>query len=140
MQASRAASYLFFAPTPVVKEGGFLIIAAPCEEGAGEGVGEQRFYETMKNASDMPSLLEALRQTGYPPGAQRAFVMAKVLEKTHVIVVGAEHPDVVRDCKMIPAATMDEAFEMTRQALGDDLDVLLVPHALLTLPIVTSDE
>ena len=30
-QASRAASYLFFAPTPVVKPGGFFIIPAPCE-------------------------------------------------------------------------------------------------------------
>ena len=136
-QASRAASYLFFAPTPVVREGGSLIIAAPCQEGAGEGVGEQRFYETIKNATDMPSLLEELRRTGYPPGAQRAFVMAKVLEKARVVVVGAECPDVVRDCKMIPAATMDEALALAARELGPDLDVLVVPHALLTLPIVT---
>lgn len=136
-QASRAASYLFFAPTPVVREGGFLIIAAPCQEGAGEGVGEQRFYETIKNAIDMPALLDELRRTGYPPGAQRAFVMAKVLEKARVVVVGAECPDVVRDCKMIPAATMDEALALAAQELGNELDVLVVPHALLTLPIVT---
>jgi nickel-dependent lactate racemase len=139
-QASRAASYLFFAPAPVVKEGGFLIIAAPCEEGAGEGVGEQRFYETMKNASDMSSLLEQLRRTGYPPGAQRAFVMAKVLEKAQVVVVGAECPDVVRDCKMIPMGTLDEALALAARELGPELDVLIVPHALLTLPIVTNPE
>ncbi len=42
-QASRAPSYLFFAPVPVVRPGGFLIIPARCEEGAGDGVGEQRF-------------------------------------------------------------------------------------------------
>jgi nickel-dependent lactate racemase len=139
-QASRAASYLFFAPTPVVKEGGFLIIAAPCEEGAGEGVGEQRFYERMKRATDMPSLLDELRRTGYPPGAQRAFVMAKVLEKAHVVVVGAECPDVIRDCKMIPAHTMEEALNLAARELGDQLDVLVVPHALLTLPIVTNPQ
>jgi nickel-dependent lactate racemase len=135
-QASRAASYLFFAPTPVVKEGGVLIVAAPCEEGAGEGVGEQRFYETMKDATDMMSLLKELRRTGYPPGAQRAFVMAKVLEKAHVVIVGAEFPDVVRDCKMIPVDTMEEALQLAEQELGNQLDVLIVPHALLTLPIV----
>jgi nickel-dependent lactate racemase len=139
-QASRAASYLFFAPTPVVKEGGFLIIAAPCQEGAGEGVGEQRFYETIKAATDMPALLEELRRTGYPPGAQRAFVMAKVLEKAHVVVVGSEQPEVIRDCKMIPAASMDEALAMAARELGEGLDVLVVPHAMLTLPIVSSDE
>ncbi len=136
-QASRGASYLFFAPTPVVKAGGYLIIAAPCQEGAGEGVGEQRFYATMKAATDMRTLLEALRRTGYPPGAQRAFVMAKVLEQAHVVIVGSEHPEIVRDCKMIPAETMDHALALAGSALGDALDVLVVPHALLTLPIVT---
>jgi nickel-dependent lactate racemase len=135
-QASRAASYLFFAPTPVVKGGGFLIIAAPCEEGAGDGVGERRFYEKMRDATDMPSLLEELRRTGYPPGAQRAFVMAKVLEKARVVVVGAECPEVIRDCKMTPAATMEEALALAAQELGAELEVLVVPHALLTLPIV----
>jgi nickel-dependent lactate racemase len=135
-QASRAASYLFFAPTPVVKDGGFLIIAAPCEEGAGQGVGEQRFYQTIRRATDMPSLLDELRQTGYPPGAQRAFVMAKVLEKAQVVVVGAKYPEVVRDCKMIPADTMAHALDLAARELGDGLDVLVVPHALLTLPIV----
>jgi len=136
-QASRAASYLFFAPTPVVKPGGCIILPAPCPEGAGQGVGEQSYYATMTRAVDMPSLLAELRRTGYPPGAQRAFFMAKVLEKNSVIVVGAESPDVVRDLHMIPAIDMDEAIHFATQTLGHtDLDVLIVPHALFTLPIV----
>jgi nickel-dependent lactate racemase len=139
-QASRAASYLFFAPTPVVREGGYLITAAPCTEGAGDGVGERRFYEKMKSASDVRSLLDGLRRSGYPPGAQRAFVMAKVLEKAHVIVVGSEHPAVVRDCKMIPADTIDEALVLAARELGPELDVLIVPHALQTLPIVRNPD
>jgi nickel-dependent lactate racemase len=91
----------------------------------------------MRDASDMPSLLAELRKNGYPPGAQRAFVMAKVMEKTHVIVVGSETPEIVRQLKMIPAATMDQAFAIAKEKVGQkDLDVLVVPHALLTLPIV----
>jgi len=135
-QASRAASYLFFAPTPVLKPGGVFIIPARCEEGVGQGVGEQRFFNEMRNARDVSSLLTELRRTGYPPGAQRAFVMAKVLEKNDVIVAGSEHPSVVRDAKMIPAADMDEAFRIVSDRLGSGLNVLVVPHALLTLPIV----
>ncbi len=135
-QTSRAASYLFFAPTPVVKPGGFLIIPARCQEGAGEGVGEQRFLEKMRGARDMSSLLEELRRTGYPPGAQRAFIMAKVLEGARVVIVGSEHPDLVEACKMIPAETMEEALALAARELGDELDVLIVPHALLTLPVV----
>jgi nickel-dependent lactate racemase len=137
-QASRAASYLFFAPTPVVKEGGVIIIPALAQEGAGEGVGEQRFMEKMRSAVDMPSLLSELRRTGYPPGAQRAFVMAKVLEKNHVVIVGSRTPDVVRQAKMIPADSMDEAFAIAVEKIGrNDLEVVIVPHALQTLPIVT---
>ncbi|RLC74739.1 MAG: nickel-dependent lactate racemase [Chloroflexi bacterium] len=136
-QASRAASYLFFAPTPVVKPGGFLIIPARCEEGAGDGVGERRFLAAMRDAPDVQFILDDARKHGYPPGQQRAFVMAKVLEKARVVIVGSETPDVVRDCKMTPAATMKEALALAACELGDALDVLVVPHALLTLPVVS---
>ena len=86
----------------------------------------------------MPSLLEDLRRTGYPPGAQRAFVMAKVMEKNHVIIVGSKTPDLVRQVHMIPADHMDQAFLIAAEKMGrDDLDVIIVPHALMTLPIVT---
>jgi nickel-dependent lactate racemase len=136
-QASRAASYLFYAPTSVVKEGGVLIVPAPTPEGAGEGVGEQRFFEEMRGAVDISSFIEELRRTGYPPGAQRAFVMAKVMEKNHVIFVGSETPDLVRQMHMIPAEHMDQAFHIATKKMGrNDLDVLVVPHALMTLPIV----
>ena len=136
-QASRAASYLFFAPTPVVRPGGILIVPARCEEGTGEGVGEQRFFEALRDARDMSSLLAELRRTGYPPGAQRAFVMAKVMERNEVVIVGAECPEVVRAAKFTPVATMDEAFALAAETLGPNLDVLIVPHALLTLPVVS---
>lgn len=135
-QASRAASYLFFAPTPVVRPGGLLIVPAPCGEGAGEGVGEQRFLRAMQAAPDVQFILDDARQHGYPPGQQRAFVMAKVLEQNPVVIVGAADPELIRSAKFLAAATMKEAFEMAGQAPGESLEVLVVPHALLTLPIV----
>jgi nickel-dependent lactate racemase len=137
-QASRAASQLFFAPLCVVKEGGVFIVPAPTEEGAGQGFGERSFLETMKGAVNMDSLLAELRSTGYPPGGQRAFIMAKVLEKTQVIIAGTVTPDVVRQLHMTPAADMDEAFRVAASKIGrHDLDVLIVPQALLTLPIAS---
>jgi nickel-dependent lactate racemase len=135
-QASRAASYLFFAPVPVVRPGGVFIIPAPCSEGAGEGVGEQRFLRAMQEAHDVQSILDDARRHGYPPGQQRAFVMAKVLEQNDVIFVGTEDPDLVRSAKFRAAPTMEAAFTMASQKLGDHVDALIVPHALQTLPIV----
>lgn len=136
-QATRAPSYLFFAPTPVVRPGGFIIIPARCEEGAGAGVGEQRFLAALRDAPDVQFILDDARKHGYPPGQQRAFVMAKVLEQARVVIVGSECPDVVAACKMTPAATIEEALAMAARELGPNLDVLIVPHALLTLPVVT---
>ncbi len=138
-QASRAPSYLFFAPTCVLRPGGYFIIPARCEEGAGSGVGEQRFLSAMRDAPDVAFILDDARRNGYPPGQQRAFVMAKVLEKTHVIIVGSECPDIVAACKMIPAATMDEALQIATATLGASCDVLIVPHAMLTLPVVQAE-
>ncbi len=135
-QASRAASYLFFAPTPVVRPGGYLIVPARCGEGAGEGVGEQRFLTAMRDAPDVRTMLEDGRKHGYPPGQQRAFVMAKVLEQNKVIIVGSERPEVVSACKMVPAKTMEDALALAAADLGAKLDVLIVPHALLTLPVI----
>jgi len=135
-QASRAPSYLFFAPTPVVRPRGFFIIPARCEEGAGSGVGEQRFLAAMRDAPSIQFILEDARRNGYPPGQQRAFVMAKVLEQAKVVIVGSECPELVFACKMIPAATMDEALGLASQALGKRVKVLVVPHAMLTLPVI----
>ena len=136
-QASRAPSYLFFAPVSVVKPGGYFIIPALCEEGVGAGVGEQRFFTAMRDAPNIQYILDDARKNGYPPGQQRAFVMAKVLEGAKVVIVGSTCPDLVAACKMIPAATMEEALAMAQRDLGTNLDVLVVPHALLTLPVIS---
>jgi nickel-dependent lactate racemase len=137
-QASRAPSYLFFAPVPVVRKGGFFIIPARCEESAGAGVGEQRFLAAMRDAPNVQFILDDARKNGYPPGQQRAFVMAKVLEESNVVIVGSECPDLIAACKMIPAATMEEAIALATAKLGSACDVLIVPHAMLTLPVIHS--
>jgi len=132
-QASRAITYLQLTATPVVRRGGILIVPSPCPEGAGEGVGEQRFLAALRDAPDIETMLERMRANGYPPGAQRAFVVGQALAEIEVIVVGAQNPQVVRDCKMTPAGSMKEALAVAARKLGPPLDVLIVPHALQTL-------
>ena len=135
-QASRAPTYLYFAPTPVVRPGGFLIIPARCEEGAGLGVGEMRFLAAMQEAPDVQAILQDARLNGYPPGQQRAFVLAKVLEQVKIIIVGSECPELVRACKMLATPTIEQALELASQEVGKLCKVLIVPHAMLTLPVI----
>jgi nickel-dependent lactate racemase len=138
-QASRAPTYLHFAPTPVVRVGGCYIIPARCEEGAGSGAGEQRFLRAMRDAPNVGFILDDARRNGYPPGQQRAFVLAKVLEQAEVIIVGSECPDLVTACKMTPAPTMEAALDLAVRRVGTACRTLVVPHALLTLPVVTAN-
>ena len=53
----------------------------------------------MRDAPDVQSILDDARKNGYPPGQQRAFVMAKVLEQNRVIIVGSEYPEIVRPAR-----------------------------------------
>jgi nickel-dependent lactate racemase len=135
-QASRAASYLQFAPTPVVRKGGVIIIPAPCPEGAGEGVGEQRFLEAMSLPGGIHGVIERTRRNGIKPGAQRAYVMALVLQDIDVVVAGIEDPEIARSVGCIPAASIEEALDIAVRKVGTPAEALIVPHALLTLPIV----
>jgi lactate racemase len=137
-QASRAASYLQFAPTPVVRRGGVIIIPAECPEGAGEGVGEQRFRAAMADPGGPKSIIKRARAEGIRPGEQRAFIMARVLGDVTVIVAGALNPADVEEIGFVACNSIESALVHATTITGVPSSALVVPHALLTLPVVTS--
>ena len=136
-QASRAATYLRFAPTPVVREGGAIIIAARLDEGAGEGAGEQRFLAALERAESPAAVVEEARRH-FAGGEQRAVMVALTLQHCLVIVAASEAPEVVRLAKLRAAVDVEEALDIAYEHIGRPkrASVLLVPHALHTLPIV----
>ena len=136
-QASRAASYLQFAPTPVVRTGGVIVLPAACPEGAGDGVGERRFLAAMSDPDGRGAMVARARREGIRPGEQRAYVMARVLEDVTVIVAGVEAPALVQSLGFIPAPHLEAALDVAARRVGAPASVLVVPHALLTLPVVT---
>jgi nickel-dependent lactate racemase len=136
-QASRAATYLRFAPTPVVREGGAIIIAAQLEEGAGEGAGEQRFLAALERAESPAAVVDAARKH-FEGGEQRAVMLALTLQHCLVIIAASEAPEVVRLAKLRAAVDVEEALDIAYEHIGRPTraSVLLVPHALHTLPVV----
>src|SRR5438876_7871787 len=78
-QASRAATYLRFAPTPVVREGGAIIIPARLEEGAGDGAGEHRFLAALERAPSPAAVVDEARRH-FAGGEQRAVMVALTLQ------------------------------------------------------------
>ena len=136
-QATRAATYLRFAPTPVVREGGAIIIAAQLDEGAGDGAGERRFLAALERAESPAAVIDAARQH-FEGGEQRAVMLALTLEHCLVIVAASEAPEVVRLAKLRAAVDVEEALDIAYEHIGRPTraSVLLVPHALHTLPVV----
>jgi nickel-dependent lactate racemase len=124
-QASRAATYVALGDRNPLRPGGRIVIPAELSEGAGQGTGEQRFYERLSGATDAESLYEEMRE-GYEPGAQRAFVVARVLRDHDVSVTNSDAPDVVEDCLM-------QAEPTVADAVPAGSEVLVVPDALNTL-------
>lgn len=133
-QASRAASYLHFAPTPVVRPGGVIIVPAGCPEGPGEGVGEQRFFGAM--CEPRAAFMSRVRAGDFLPGEQRAYIMAQLLETVQVIFAGIEHPDTVRNMGFLAASSIESALDMAGEIVERPATLLVVPHALLTMPVV----
>ncbi|MFB6168792.1 MAG: lactate racemase domain-containing protein [Haloferacaceae archaeon] len=126
-QTTRALTYLVLGDHTPVRPGGRVVVPARLTEGAGEGRGEQRFYDRLRSAESAAALYEEMRE-GYEPGAQRAFVVARALRDCDAYVTNSEHPGVVEECLM-------HARESVRDAVDPGSDVLVVPDALTTLVV-----
>jgi nickel-dependent lactate racemase len=138
-QASRAATYLRFAPTPVVREGGAIVIPARLEEGAGEGAGEQRFLAALERAASPAAVIDEARRN-FAGGEQRAVMVALTLQWCQIIVAASEAPEVVRLAKLRAAVDVEEGLDIAYEHIGRPAraSVLLVPRALHTLPVIGS--
>jgi nickel-dependent lactate racemase len=124
-QAIRAATYVALGAENPLREGGRVVLPAELPEGAGGGTAERRFYEWLSEANSAESLYEAMR-SGYEPGAQRAFVVARALREHDVYVTNSRAPDVVEECLMT-------ARESVEDAVDPGSDVLVVPDGMNTL-------
>jgi len=130
-QASRAATYVALGDRNPLRRGGRIVIPAELSEGVGRGTGERRFHEWLSGADDPASLFEAMAE-GYEPGAQRAFVLARVLRDHEVVVTNSQAPEAVEECLMTARPTVADAIE-------PGSDVLVVPDAIDTLLVSPAD-
>lgn len=134
-QATRAATYLALTEHPPLHSGAPIILPADIPEGVGEGTGERRFGEVLAGAGSPRELIERARREGLPAGAQRAYMVARLLAEHPVIVAGEGSRELIERCHMHSAPTLSEALElaerMAREQFGDGLlDLLVVVDAI----------
>ena len=134
-QASRAQTYVAFARKPLVRDGGWIVTAAGCDEGAGAGPGELEFKKLMQGGVSPEDILARLRVTPYHAGGQRAFLVAKAMMRHRLMMVGMRDPTLGRSCHFDTAAEAREAMSRLEASLGADARVLVVPNALGVMPV-----
>lgn len=139
-QASRAVTYLSFASTSILKPDGVIIIAARAQEGVGKGVGERNFHHCFLKYKPIQTMMDRLCREKFAPGAQRAYMLGQALLAHRVLVVGSTCPEQVNQLGMIPFYNMEEALaEGIKINRKRTTEVLVVPHALHTLPVLASN-
>jgi nickel-dependent lactate racemase len=132
-QASRALTYLAFAPKPALRDGGWVVLVALCEEGAGRGPGEEEFLARMRDGASPDEVVRRLRASGFGAGGQRAFMVARALERYRCLLLSAAIPSVAAASHMESAGTAIAAMEHLRGVLGARARVLVIPHGLATI-------
>ena len=92
-QASRAATYAALIDRPAIRPGAPIIVDAPCPEGIGQGAGEQACAVALQRGRQ--ALLDDLHSQTTQPlhgGEQRAYVIARTLQRNPIALVGADQP------------------------------------------------
>jgi lactate racemase len=136
-QASRAATYVGLAASPALADGGLLVLCADLPDGAGAGPGERNFLSLLSQAPS-PARLVARGLHGGPlgPGGQRSFVVARVLERSRLAVVGAHNPAFLAPLEHLGIAafdSVDAAVAAAEARLGRRARVAAVADAMSTI-------
>ena len=81
--------------------------APTCRDGAGDGPGERNFPDVLAAAATPADLLARGLREPLGPGGQRAFVVARVLERFRLAVVGAAEPAFLEPLAHLGVAAFD---------------------------------
>ncbi|MFZ5943578.1 MAG: nickel-dependent lactate racemase [Bacillota bacterium] len=116
-----------------VKEGGIVILAAECIE----GVGEDRFTETMKTGKTPQEIIDNFVKQEFQVGAHKALLWGTSLKKARVILVaeGIDSPT----CEIMlveKAVSLQVAIDKALKVLPENPIVYVMPKAPSTIPLL----
>ena len=132
-QASRAATYLGLAARPVVADDGLIVLCADLPLGVGDGPGEVNFGRLLAEAKRPAELVERGLAEPLGPGGQRAYMLAKVLDRCRVGVVGSADPTALEPLGLLAFGGLQNAFDEARRVRGADPRVLVVADGIDTV-------
>jgi nickel-dependent lactate racemase len=131
-QASRAATYLALTTAPALAEDALVVLCAELPEGVGRGPAERNCARLLSAATPRDLVERGLREP-LGPGGQRAWVLARVLERYRLGIVGARRSRELVSLGLAAFATVADAVEDHERRLGRRARVLAVADATATV-------
>jgi nickel-dependent lactate racemase len=120
---------------PVLMRGGSLILPVDAWADALEDSEESRaFYDALTNAPTPDRVIEQLHGRSLKKGEDRAYLLAHVMQRHHVIAAGAPREQLARNSHFVPANDVREAGELAESYAGHAPRALVVRHARRSLP------
>jgi nickel-dependent lactate racemase len=115
----------------VTRDGGAVILAAACPEGAGS-----RSYEAwMVGVSSYDEVFTKFEREGFQIGPHKAFQIARDAARVQAILVSKMAPDLVRRLLLTPAESINEALGLALPDLPTNARVGIMPRASSTIPL-----
>ena len=108
-----------------VKQGGRIILFAPCQEGWGSKI----FQEWMKKAKNPEEIIERIKEK-FIMGAHKAFLFAKEIQWAKVYLYSEMDTSQVEDAFLYPLSNLREVDKLLEEAE----EIIVLPHATTTLP------
>ena len=102
-----------------------------------DGHGAPAFYQTFREEPSLEHMMETFsrrRPEETEPDQWQSQILARVLLKAKVIFVSSCSDQMVRDMHMIPAHSLDEAFEIAKSYLKkDNYTVTVIPDGVAVM-------
>ena len=127
-QSQKALSHA----SPVVKDGGRIILVAACHEGAGSPA-----YEAwMKDMRSHEQVITRFEREGFQVGPHKALQIARDASRLDVLLVSQMESEIVRSLLLTPCSDVQQAIDSSLDDLSDKARIGIFPNAPSTIPVL----
>lgn len=100
---------------------------------ASDGHGGQSFFDTFNNDKSLDELYAEFMEKDAEHTVDdqwEAQILTRILKKATVIYVSDLNDEMVKNFRMLPVKSLDEAIMLAREIMGNDASILALPDGI----------
>ncbi len=112
------------------KPGGAIILAAECRD----GMGSNKFEQFLGSKNSLPEIIQTFEGMQFEIGPHKAYQLAKQAINHKIILVSDINDELVLRMHLIPAKSIEQAYELSKYCLPENPRIAVLPYATHTMP------